>query len=121
MYPSKKVKDMERLVLYIEKEKFLRQMLEEIFKIKGAKLHTESTLDENFYLIEDLAPAIIVFDLDSFGANKEQNMEKLLSYSNIIFIATGNPNQLEAKDPRIHKCIQKPIQASAIFDQIFAQ
>ncbi len=107
---------MNELVLYIEKEKFLRQTMEAIFKSRGAKIHTEESLTEYFYLLEDLVPARVVLDLNSVSS---EEVQKVIEMNKFKVILTGDSNQLQAiKNEQVIK-ISKPIIVLNIFEQIF--
>ena len=107
---------MSELVLYIEKEKFLRQTLEAVFKSRGAKIHTEESLTEYFYLIEDLAPSRVVLDLNSVSI---EEVQKVLEMNKFKVILTGDSIQLQTfKNDQVIK-ILKPIVVLNIFEQIF--
>ncbi len=107
---------MNELVLYIEKEKFLRQTMEAIFKSRGAKIHTEDSLTEYFYLLEDLVPSRVVLDLNSVSV---EEVQKVIEMNKFKVILTGDSNQLQAfKNDQVIK-ILKPIVVLNIFEQIF--
>lgn len=107
---------MSELVLYIEKEKFLRQTLEAVFKSRGAKIHTEESLTEYFYLLDDLSPARVVLDLNSVSM---EEVQKVVEMKKFKIILTGDSSKLALyTDPSIIK-IAKPIVVLNIFEQIF--
>lgn len=107
---------MNELVLYIEKEKFLRQTMEAIFKSRGAKIHTEESLTEYFYLLEDLSPARVILDLSSVPL---EEVQKVLEMNKFKVILTGDSSQLgQYSDSAIVKIV-KPIVVLNIFEQIF--
>lgn len=106
---------MNELVLYIEKEKFLRQMLETVFKNRGAKIHTEASIAEYFYLLDDLAPKRVVLDL---GSVSRDEVQKVIEKNKFQVILTGDSKQLaDFSDVNLIK-ITKPLIVLNIFDQI---
>lgn len=105
---------MDNLVLYIEKEKFLRMALEEVFKRKGGKLHTEEKLKDHFYLIDDLKPSILFFDLKTVI----NELDEIKQLKNIKLVATGDEEDEKLAQAHQFKFIKKPIIILSIFDQL---
>ena len=67
-------------------------MMELALRAKKAEVYTVETLTDNFYLIDDLKPELIIFDLDTCLAAGSEAMDKLFSYSDRIkLVATGAP------------------------------
>lgn len=56
-------------VFFIEGEKFLRDMLELIFKDRGLSIYTIESAADCVYLIDDLKPDLIVADLNTLIPN----------------------------------------------------
>lgn len=107
---------MSELVLYIEKEKFLRQTLEAVFKSRSAKIHTEESLTEYFYLLDDLTPSRVVLDLTSVSS---EEVQKVIEMKKFKIILTGDSEALARyPDDSIIKIV-KPIVVLNIFEQIF--
>ncbi len=52
-------------IFYIEKEKFLRTMMENICKNKGIDVYTIDSAEDCLYLIKDLASDLIIIDLET--------------------------------------------------------
>lgn len=107
---------MNELVLYIEKEKFLRQTLEAVFKSRGAKIHTEESLTEYFYLLDDLTPSRVILDLSSVSSEEVQKVIELKKFKIILIGDSGQLGQYS--DSAIVKIV-KPIIVLNIFEQIF--
>lgn len=105
---------MENLVLLIEKEKFVRNLCSEIFKVKGGKIHTIDTIIDHYYLIADLNPSIIVFDVKTVGPE----LEKLLASSKAKWIAIGDAEDRSSVESRVNLFIQKPLVVSHLYEQI---
>lgn len=100
---------MKNNVFYIEQEKFLRSMFEIAFKNQKQEIYTTDTITENYYLLDDLTPAIILFDVKTVG----QELEKVLSYSDrAVLVATGNEEDRILVDGRVKAFILKPIAAT---------
>lgn len=107
---------MENLVLLIEKEKFVRNLCSEIFKVKSGKIHTIESIIDHYYLISDLNPSIIVFDVKTVG----NELDKLLASSTSKFIAIGDQEDKENVGNRVNLFIQKPLVVSHLYEQINA-
>lgn len=108
---------MVKRVFYIEKEKFLRSMVELALKAKKAEIYTVDTLSENFYLIDDLKPQLVLFDMDA----TPQDLEKLYMYHDRLkLIATGPIDLMSTLDPRVSGFIPKPIVAHNLAERILS-
>ncbi len=97
---------MNKNVFYIEKEKFLRSMFEVAFKQKNVEIYTIDSIKDNFYLLDDLKPRIIIFDLSTVGAD----LETLLTFKKTAYlIATGSESEKEKMNSEIDYFLAKPI------------
>jgi len=104
-------------VFYIEKVSFLRSMMEFALKARGAEIYTVDTLDNNFYLLEDLTPDLIIFDLDSIG----DNLDQIKKYSTrAIFVATGSESQQAEVSSLVKMYLVKPLEAKNIASKILS-
>lgn len=77
---------MKKKILYIEKEKFLRQSLELFFKKLGYEIYTLETLDLHEYLLAELSPEVILADLDSIS-DDQMSLLKELKEVRLLFTA----------------------------------
>jgi len=112
---------MVKRVFYIEKEKFLRSMFELALRAKKAEVYTVETLEDNFYLIEDLKPEVIIFDLESCQSAGPEAMEKLLSYSKTShLVQTGVVGSENTVDPRVKSFLAKPIVAHNLAERVLS-
>ena len=108
---------MVKRVFYIEKEKFLRSMMELALRAKKAEVYTVETLSDNFYLIDDLKPELILFDLDLPASD----LEKLYEYSNKAkLIATGPVGSENSLDKRVSGFIPKPLVAHNLAERVLS-
>lgn len=108
---------MVKRVFYIEKEKFLRQMVEFALKAKGVEVYTVDSLKDNFYLIDDLAPHLVIFGL----TETPEDLEKLYSYrekTKLCLFATEEDSK--TRDSRIHATLKKPLEGAALAERILA-
>lgn len=112
---------MVKRVFYIEKEKFLRSMMELALRAKKAEVYTVETLADNFYLIEDLKPELIIFDLDTLTNDGPEVMEKLFSYANQAkIIMTGAPGSENSMNKNVSGFIPKPIVAHNLAEKVLS-
>ena len=108
---------MVKKVFYIEKEKFLRSMFELALRAKKTEIYTVESLHENFYLIDDLRPDLIIFDLNQSPAD----LELLYEYSKkSTLVATGMPEMEKSLDSRVKGFIAKPIVAHNLAERVLA-
>lgn len=108
---------MVKRVFYIEKEKFLRSMMELALRAKKAEVYTVETLSENFYLLDDLKPELIIFDLDQ----KPSDLEKLYEYSKQAkLVATGPIGSENTLDKRVSGFLPKPLVAHNLAERVLS-
>ena len=110
---------MKRNVFYIERESFLRSMLEIAFKHAKEEIYTIDTIVDNYYLLDDLNPALIFFDVKTVG----DELENLLAYhqtnlKSAVLIATGTEEDKEKVSGRVKDFILKPIPATNLVKKI---
>jgi response regulator RpfG family c-di-GMP phosphodiesterase len=106
---------MEIQVLYIEKEKFLRQLFELMYKQKGEKIFAVEEISTNRYLVDDLQPKMIIFDLDSVD---HESLEFLLGLNNVKLVATGPKERSQEVESRISLYLSKPIEVHGLYEQL---
>ena len=112
---------MVKRVFYIEKEKFLRSMLELALRAKKAEVYTVETLNENFYLIDDLKPELIIFDLETCLLAGPEAMDRLFSYSDKAkLIMTGVVGSENSMSKSVSGFIPKPIVAHNLAEKILS-
>ena len=112
---------MVKRVFYIEKEKFLRSLMELALRAKKAEVYTVETLSDNFYLIDDLAPELIIFDFETCVEAGPEALSKLFSYSDRAkLIMTGSPNHQNSLPLKVSGFIPKPIVAHNLAERILS-
>ncbi len=90
-------------------------MVEVALKAKKAEIYTVDTLNGNFYLIDDLKPQLVIFDLDCAS----QDLEQLYLYHDKVkLIATGPLGAENSLDKRVKGFIAKPIVAHNLAERI---
>ena len=109
-------------VFYIEKQKFLREMVEQILVDKGEKAYTLETASDCTYLIEDLKPEVLMLDVatimpeaDEFFATYKEK------FSQIPIVFTGFPEDRDLLGPYEGLCrgfLEKPIKPMEFWDQM---
>jgi hypothetical protein len=108
---------MVKKVFYIEKEKFLRTMMELALRAKNAEIYTVETISGNFYLIDDLAPDLIIFDLSI----ELDDLEKLYTYYNRVrLVATGPAGSENSLDFRVTGFLVKPLVIKDIAEKVLS-
>lgn len=104
-------------VFYIEKVDFLRSMMEFALKAKGAEIYTVATLENNFYLLDDLLPDLIIFDVETAG----NHIAQLSEYSSkATLVAVGSEADKSRVEGVVKSFLTKPLEARNIADRILA-
>lgn len=102
---------MEKFVLVIDKEKFIRSLFETALKDSKIKVMALESILDNYYLIDDLKPAILFFDIHSTMGE----FQKILNYhQQTKLIAMGFPEDfdlLKGIDDKLAMKLEKPISA----------
>ena len=112
---------MVKRVFYIEKEKFLRTMMELALRAKKAEVYTVETLSDNFYLIDDLKPELIIFDFETCMESGQEVLTKLYSYSDRAkLIMTGTANSENSLPDNVSGFITKPIVVHNLAERILS-
>ena len=92
-------------------------MFEVALRAKKAEIYTVETLKDNFYLIDDLKPDLIIFDLDQAPTD----LETLYGYSKQIrLVATGAAEKEKALDSRVTGFLPKPIVAHNLAERVLS-
>lgn len=104
-------------VFYIEKVEFLRSMMELALKARGIDIYTVSTLENNFYLLEDLSPDIILFDVET----AENYLSELSKYSaRAILVGVGSETQKSRVSGLVKDYLTKPLEAKNLATKILS-
>jgi len=104
-------------IFYIEKVEFLRSMMEFALKSKGAEVYTVATIENNFYLLDDLAPDMIIFDVET----AQNQMAELREYSaKALLVAVGSPEAKVLVEDMVKNYLFKPFEARTIADSILS-
>jgi len=112
------VKDVKK-VFYIEKVEFLRSMMELALKTKGAEVYTVATLENNEYLLDDLRPDLILFDVETC----RNSIAKLAEYSassKAILVGVGYEEDHILVQNKVKNFISKPLEAKSIASQVLS-
>lgn len=104
-------------IFYIEKEEFLRSMMEFALKDRGGEVYTVPTILNNFYLLDDLAPDLIIFDVET----ARDHLLELSKYSSkAILVAVGSEAQKSEVEGLVQGYLTKPFEAKNIASQILS-
>lgn len=106
---------MKKEILYIDREKFLRQMFEVMGKQNSVGVYSIDDFRENEYLIADLMPELIFFDVSTIEAyglerfftlnffqsklvavGKAEEMEKISNYQQFLFSQMEKPIEVKS-------------------------
>lgn len=110
---------MAKKVFYIEKEKFLRSMIEMALKSKSAEIYTVDSITDKFYLLDDLSPDLILVDLASVSALELEEILKKSAGKKIAF--TGSPEDLEKNSSlEVSLKLEKPLVVNKISEKILS-
>ena len=108
---------MVKKVFYIEKVEFLRSMMEFALRAKGAEIYTVSTIENNFYLLDDLQPDLIIFDVET----AKDFLSELKTYSTkSILVGVGSEASRELVGDMVKTYLIKPLEAKNIANRILA-
>lgn len=111
------VKSEIKKVFYVEKTEFLRSMMEFALRARGAEIYTVATLENNFYLLDDLEPDLIIFDVES----ARSQLEKLAEYSSKAkLVATGSESECTEVQGLTKIFLTKPLEAKNIAERILS-
>ncbi len=107
----------QKKIFYIERNPFLRSMMEFAIKATGAEIYTTESITAYFYLLDDLRPDLILFDVQSVG----DSLELLKAYSpHTIMVATGQLEDQAFVHGLVTKFIVKPIEARNLAESILS-
>lgn len=106
-----------RKIFYVEKVQFLRSMMEVALKARGAEIYTIDTIVNNLYLLEDLKPDLIIFDLQTVG---DSLGEVISNKGSAILVATGSPEEEIKVAGKVNHFIAKPIEARNLGKRILS-
>jgi len=67
------------LVLWIDQNSFATTLIERVFKKKLLLFYSVSSVEDFAYLVDDLDPALIVLDSETFHSNPEAFMKQYLN------------------------------------------
>lgn len=113
------VKSEEQLkkVFYIEKVDFLRSMMEFALKAHGAEIYTIKAIENNFYLLDDLVPDLIIFDVETC----RDQLLKLAEYSSkAILVGVGSETEHFEVKAMVNSYLLKPFEAKNIATRILS-
>ena len=108
---------MVKKVFYIEKGEFLRSMMEFALKAHGAEIYTVASIEDNFYLLDDLTPDLIIFDVET----AQNFLLELKQYSSkAILVAVGPESAKPLVDGMVKNYLVKPLEAKNIAHRILS-
>ncbi len=103
---------MEKHVLVIDREKFIRSMFEHALKDSELKIYAIEQIQENYYLFDDLKPVAVFFDIHTCMGE----FEKITSYNGSTrLFPMGFPEDfdlMKSFETKVSEKIEKPISAT---------
>ncbi|MFA6236542.1 MAG: hypothetical protein WC635_04365 [Bacteriovorax sp.] len=115
--PKDNHNDQMKRIFYVEKAEFLRSMMEFALKARGAEIYTLDTLENNFYLLDDLRPQLILFDVETC----RDHLQRLSDYSpNVVMVGVGNEENKKEVEGMVNNFILKPFEARNLAANILA-
>jgi DNA-binding response OmpR family regulator len=104
-------------IFYIEKVDFLRSMMEFALKARAIEIYTVETIENNFYLLDDLEPDLILFDVETC----RDHLALLSEYSSkAMLVGVGSEEDRALVNEMAKKYITKPFVAKNIASSILA-
>lgn len=108
---------MVKKVFYIEKSDFLRSMMEFALRARGAEIYTVETIENNFYLLDDLMPDIVLFDVET----AHLQLDKLYEYSTKMkLVGVGSESDRSLLKSDIKCFLTKPFEAKNLAERILS-
>ena len=94
-------------------------MMEFALRAKGAEIYTIASLKDNFYLLDDLKPDLIIFDTETC----QIELQELYEYSERTktpLVAVGNEADRYEYQSRVHTYLTKPLEARNIGERLLS-
>ena len=108
---------MVKKVIYIEKERFLRSMMEVALKAKKAEIYTFESLKNNFYQIDDIKPDLVIFTLNE----DEDDLRRLYTFADCFRLVLSAPLEFQNQlPPKVSGFLAKPILAHTLAERVLA-
>ena len=115
--PKEDTNNQLKKVFYIEKVEFLRSMMEFALRAHGAEIYTVATLENNFYLLDDLSPDLILFDVGTC----RDHLPQLAEYSSKAkLVGVGSMEERALVQTMISEYLTKPLEAKKIASRVLA-
>lgn len=111
-------------IFYIEKEAFLRKMLESAVTSQNASIYTVDSTDDCLFLIKDLESDIVLLDIKTAGNDLVPFIDsiKVEVSRDIKIIGTGSSADIEELDENVSSkfagFVNKPISPTGIVCKI---
>lgn len=110
-------------VFYLEREAFLRMLLEKFAKIQGVEVYTHDGQEDPHYLISDLRPKRLFIDAQTYLEQGALWSELDLSGTEIPVVWSGFKDELERLEQagiKLEHSLQKPLEAAKLLDNLLA-
>ncbi len=113
-------------LFFIEKQKFLRDLLDKSAKLEGLDCYTIDSADDCFYLIRDLGSELIIADIETLGLDVGGFFTRLEKegLSQIPVVAIGKPEcikNLGDYSSKVVRIIEKPLPATGLIEKLIGK
>lgn len=115
--PMVKTQDQIKKVFYVDRGDFLRKTMEFALKPKGVDVYTVETMENNFYLLDDLLPDVIVFDVKT----ARPYLENLRAYGQKArLVAVGDEEDRPLVQDYVALFLPKPLIAATLANSLLS-
>lgn len=112
-----KTQDQIKKVFYVDRGDFLRKTMEFALKPKGVDVYTVETMENNFYLLDDLLPDVIVFDVKT----ARPYLENLRAYGQKArLVAVGDEEDRPLVQDYVALFLPKPLIAATLANSLLS-
>jgi two-component SAPR family response regulator len=108
------------LILWIDHNTFATSLLEKVFKKQSLPFYTVNQVDDFSFLVEDLKPALIVLNVETFLQNTDSFLKQYhasVSIQDTPFVVIGAHESLSFIKNKIGE-LHKPLEPFQIPDQL---
>lgn len=106
-----------KTIIYVERGDFLRKTMELALKPKGVLVYTVETMENHFYLLDDLRPDLIVFDVKTVGGH----LQNLRAYaSQAVLVAVGDPEDRAVVEGMVRLFLEKPLEVKTLAQSLLS-
>jgi response regulator RpfG family c-di-GMP phosphodiesterase len=108
-------------VFWISPDQFVLKMVEKLFKGHGDAIYTSPEYLGIDYLLQDIKPDLLIFDLDAVNQDYQAFSQQLTEHKQQLFkVAYANKQTWEqfADKQQINAFISKPLEVNSLYQQL---